>query len=251
MDDKLAIIILAAGMGTRMKSNLAKVLHRIHGKPMIQYVVGAARAAAGENIVVVVGHQADEVRRVVSKDAVVRYAVQEQQLGTGHAVMCALPVLPPESEEVVILCGDVPLIRTETIVALVEDHRAGGRDLTVLAVDVPDPTGYGRIISCSDHQLMGIVEEADATDIQRKITLINSGIYCTSKSFLTEMLPKLRSDNAQHEFYLTDIIGIGYDAACKIGMLTVDDYNEIIGVNTLKELGIAANLMSAQDRIIT
>ena len=251
MDEKLAIIILAAGMGTRMESNLAKVLHRIHGKPMIQYVVEAARSAAGENIVVVVGHQADEVRRIVSEDAVVGFAHQEQQLGTGHAVSCALPVLPPESEEIVILCGDVPLIRTETIVALVEDHRAADRDITVLAVDVPDPAGYGRMICSPDNQLTGIVEEADATEVQKDISVINSGIYCASRSFLADMLPKLQSDNAQRELYLTDIIGIGYGAGRKIGMLTAGDYNEILGVNTAKELGIVANLMSAQGRIIS
>jgi UDP-N-acetylglucosamine diphosphorylase/glucosamine-1-phosphate N-acetyltransferase len=251
MDDKLAIIILAAGMGTRMKSNLAKVLHRIHGRPMIQYVVDAARGAAGRNIVLVVGHQADEVRRVVSAEAEVGYAQQEKQLGTGHAVMCALPTLPPAAEDVVILCGDVPLIRTGTILALVADHRAAGRDVTVLAVDVPDPTGYGRIICSDDARLQAIVEEADATRSQKRISVINSGIYCASRSFLAETLPKLNADNAQQEFYLTDIIALGVDAGRQTGMMMGGHHSEILGVNTVKELGIAADLMTAQGRIIS
>jgi UDP-N-acetylglucosamine diphosphorylase/glucosamine-1-phosphate N-acetyltransferase len=250
MDNKLAIIILAAGKGTRMKSNLAKVLHPIHGRPMIQYVVDAARGAAGRNIVLVVGHQADEVRRVVSGDAEVGYARQDEQLGTGHAVVCALPELPPASEDVVILCGDVPLIRTETILELVADHRAAGRDVTVLAVDVPDPAGYGRIICSDDNRLRAIVEEADATETQKRISVINSGIYCASRSFLAEILPKLQSNNAQQEFYLTDIITLGNDAGRRIGMMMGAHHNEVLGVNTVKELGIVADLMVAQGRII-
>ena len=251
MDQKLAIIILAAGMGTRMKSDLAKVLHRIRHRPMIQYVVDAAKAAAGENIVVVVGHQADEVRRSVSEIAAVQYAHQEQQLGTGHAVMCALPVLPPDCDEVVILCGDVPLIRSKTIAALVDDHRSAGRDVTVLAVDVPDPAGYGRIICGPDRRLTGIVEEADATESQKEISVINSGIYCASRTFLTDTIPRLQSDNAQKEFYLTDIIGIGHAEGRKIGLMMGDDHNEILGVNTVKELGIVTDLMAARGRIIS
>ena len=246
MDDKLSIIILAAGKGTRMKSDIAKVLHEVSGAPLIQHVVEAARGAAGDNIIVVVGHQADEVRRVVSQNATVHFVQQDQQLGTGHAVMCALPNLPPSSEDIVILCGDVPLIRTETITALVNDHRADGRDATVLAVDVPDPAGYGRILMNRDRQLAKIVEEADATDAQKKISVINSGVYCVSPQFLRQTLPSLQADNAQQELYLTDTIGIGFTASKKIGVMMAEDHCEIIGVNTLEDLNIVEDLMAAR-----
>lgn len=251
MDEKLAIIILAAGMGTRMKSNIAKVLHKINGIPMIQHVVDAARGAAGENIVVVVGHQADDVQRVVSRRAVVHFAHQDQQLGTGHAVICALPSLPELSEDVVILCGDVPLILTETITALVDDHRAARRDATVLAVDVPDPAGYGRIVFNRHRQLSKIVEEADATEAQKKISIINSGIYCVNRDFLAQMLPRLQADNAQRELYLTDIISIGYAASRKIGVMMADDYLEISGINSVEELNIVEDLMAKRQMIIS
>ena len=251
MDDKLAVIILAAGKGTRMKSNLAKVLHKIHGFPMIQHVVEAARGAAGENIVVVVGHQADDVQRAVSQRAVARFAHQDQQLGTGHAVMCALPSLPSLTEDIVIVCGDVPLLRTETIRALVNDHRIAHRDATVLAVDVPDPTGYGRIVLNRHRQLSKIVEETDATEAQKKISVINSGIYCVSREFLAEMLPRLKSDNVQKELYFTDTITIGYAASKKIGLMMAGDYREILGVNTLEELKIVADLMAERPMIIS
>jgi len=249
MDDKLAIIILAAGMGTRMKSDLAKVLHKIHGAPMIHYVVDAARGVAGENVVVVVGHQADEVRRVVSERATTLFALQSRQLGTGHAVLCALSSLPPNSEDIVILCGDVPLIRSATLSTLVEDHRTARRDATVLAVEVPDPTGYGRIVFNRHRQLSRIVEEADATDAQKEISVINSGIYCVSKPFLAEVLPRLQADNVQKELYLTDIIGIGYAASRKIGVVMAHDYREIMGVNCVEELEIAEDLMAARPMI--
>ena len=178
------------------------------------------------------------------------FAFQDRQLGTGHAVLCALPSLPPNSEDIVILCGDVPLIRSATISSLVDDHRAARRDATVLAVQVPDPTGYGRIVFNRHRQLSRIVEEADATDAQKEISVINSGIYCVSKPFLAEMLPRLQADNVQQELYLTDIIGIGYAASKKIGVAMAHDYREIMGVNSLEELGIVEDLM-AGGRMIT
>ena len=251
MLDNLAVVILAAGKGTRMKSDMAKVLHQIHAIPMVRYVVGAAREVAGENIVVVVGHQAERVRQEVSRNATVRFALQDRQLGTGHAVSCALPALPPQADDIVILSGDVPLIRPETITALVADHRAAGRDLTLLAVDLPDPTGYGRIVMGKNRRPEKIVEEADATDDQKRIRLINAGIYCATRSFLAEVLPRLKADNAQREFYLTDITGIGHAEAKHIGVMTADEFHEILGVNTAEELRTVEGLMTAQRRIIS
>lgn len=251
MDNKLAVVILAAGMGTRMKSNLAKVLHKIEGIPMIQHVVGAASRAAGENIVVVVGHQSDDVRHAVNQRAAARFAHQDQQLGTGHAVMCALPAIPDQANDIVILCGDVPLIRSETITALVKDHRDAGRDATVLAVDVPDPTGYGRIVFNRRGQFTEIVEEADATKVQKSISIINSGIYCANRDFLVQMLPRLQADNVQKELYLTDIISIGYAAKKSIGVMMADDYLEISGINSAEELSIVEGLMTQRRMIIS
>ena len=185
LKNNCSVIILAAGLGTRMKSDKAKVLHEIMGRPMVLYVVETAKKAVGASVVIVVGHQAEKVREVVSEKAQVSYALQEKQLGTGHAALCALPYLPDETEEVVILCGDVPLLTAETVRQLLSDHSLSGRDLTLLAVDVEKPTGYGRILFDENRNLLKIVEEADATVEQKKIQTINSGIYCVKKMFLT------------------------------------------------------------------
>jgi bifunctional N-acetylglucosamine-1-phosphate-uridyltransferase/glucosamine-1-phosphate-acetyltransferase GlmU-like protein len=142
-----AVIILAAGLGTRMRSNKAKVLHGILGRPMVLYVAETARKIAGDEVIVVIGNQAEKVREVVSKEAPLKFAYQARQLGTGHAVLCALPYLPNQCKDVVILCGDVPLITAETILRLMESHKKNRRDITVLAVEMDDPTGYGRIIT--------------------------------------------------------------------------------------------------------
>ena len=139
MRKNVAVIILAAGMGTRMKSDKAKVLHEIQGRAMILYVVETARKIAGNNVIVVIGHQAEEVRAIVSDTAELLFAYQEQQLGTGHAVLCALPKIPKHCDHVIILCGDVPLIQPETIAALVKDHLEARRDVSLLAVEMDNP----------------------------------------------------------------------------------------------------------------
>ncbi len=243
MDGDIGIIILAAGLGTRMKSGNAKVLHKVCGKPMIEYVVQTAARVAGSNIVVVVGHQADRVKGVIDLIGRVDYAIQKEQLGTGHAVQCALPHLTASVADVVILCGDVPLIRSETIGHLVASHLDAKRDVSLLGVTVDEPTGYGRLILDGDGNLSAIVEEADADESQKKIKLINTGIYAVKKGFLEKVLPKLSTDNAQGEVYLTDIIGIGYDQGGSIGICIGDDSNEIVGVNSQDDLQLAEKLM--------
>ncbi len=232
------IIILAAGLGKRMKSEKAKVLHEIEGKAMVSYVADAACEIAGEEVVIVVGHQAPEVQRTVCETVAtpVRFALQERQLGTGHAVSCAVPYLNPSVEEVVILYGDVPLLRKRTIRGLLDDHTRAGRDLTVLVVEMEDPTGYGRILKERGDRLIGIVEEADASEKQKRIGLINTGIYCVKRRFLSEALPLLSSENAQGEYYLTDIVAIGHRQGRQMGVLTVSDAEETLGVNSLDEL---------------
>ena len=243
MDGDVGIIILAAGLGTRMRSDKAKVLHEVCGKPMIEHVVQTAAHVAGSNIVVVVGHQADRVKGVIDHIASVGYALQKEQLGTGHAVQCALPHLATTVTDVVILCGDVPLIRSETIDHLVASHIDAKRDVSLLGVKVEDPTGYGRVILDSQGNLSAIVEEADADESQKKIKLINTGIYAVKREFLETALPKLSTDNAQGEVYLTDIIGIGYEQGESIGICIGDDSNEIVGVNSRDDLQLAEKLM--------
>ena len=243
MQENIAVIILAAGMGTRMKSAKAKVLHEILGKPMILYVVDTAIGVAAGNVVVVIGHQAEEVRKTVSAAADVAYAYQKEQLGTGHAVLCTLPSIPPQAKDVVILCGDVPLIRSETINDLISDHRASERDLSLLAVEMDRPDGYGRILLDSRAQFRGIVEEADASPAQKKIGIINTGIYCVKKNFLVEALPRLNVNNAQGELYLTDIIEIGYQERKNLGIKVCSDQQQVLGINDLFDLERVAAIM--------
>ncbi len=226
-----------------MKSNKAKVLHEICGRPMIDYVMRTAMEVAGQNVVVVIGHQAENVKSAVTRVGNAYFALQEKQLGTGHAVLCALPFIPAVVDQVIILCGDVPLIRAKTIKELVADHDDHGRDVSLLAVSMDKPKGYGRIIFNDLGDLTAIVEEKDATPAQKLIKTINTGIYVVRKSFLEQALPQLRSDNAQNEIYLTDIIGIGYRQKLKIGALLGKDSKEIIGINSRDELQVAESLM--------
>jgi UDP-N-acetylglucosamine diphosphorylase/glucosamine-1-phosphate N-acetyltransferase len=241
-----AVVILAAGLGKRMQSNRAKVLHAVLGKPMVAYVVEAAVPIAGKAIVVVVGNQAEEVRREVACRAEVMFAYQDRQLGTGHAVKCALPRLPAECEEVMVLCGDVPLITTATLRTLAAEHAQARRDVTLLAVDLDRPHGYGRLLLAPGGQVMGIVEEADATDEQRAIRTINSGIYCINRRFLEEALPRLTNDNVQGEYYLTDIIRIGYESGRNVGAAWALNPNEILGINTLQDLARVEAILKRQ-----
>lgn len=246
MNSTVGIVILAAGLGTRMKSDRAKVLHEVCGRSMIEHVVETAVDVAGSNVVVVVGHQADTVKGVVRRSFEVRFALQAEQLGTGHAVLCAMPELPDEVQQVVILCGDVPLIRSATIRDLIQNHEDRKRDVTLLAVHMQDPTGYGRILSDADQNLIGIVEEADADIEQKKINLINTGIYAVRRPFLGEALPKIGSDNAQNEIYLTDIIGIGHRQKKSIGTVVGQDSSEIVGVNSPVELQLVEKTMQTR-----
>jgi UDP-N-acetylglucosamine diphosphorylase/glucosamine-1-phosphate N-acetyltransferase len=246
MKSTVGIIILAAGLGTRMKSDKAKVLHEVCGRSMVEHVVETAVDVAGTNVVVVVGHQADTVKEVVRRSFEVRFALQSEQLGTGHAVLCAMPELPDEVQQVVILCGDVPLIRSATIRDLIQKHQDRNRDVTLLAVHMQDPTGYGRILSDADQNLIGIVEEADADTEQKNITLINTGIYAVKRPFLIEALPLIGSDNAQNEIYLTDIIGIGHRQNKSVGTVVGQDSSEIVGVNSPVELQLVEKTMQTR-----
>lgn len=234
--DNVAAVILAAGMGTRMKSKKAKVLHEIIGRPMVMYIVETARTVVGNNIVLVIGNQADKVKRIVSEETDVIFAIQEKQYGTGHAVLCTQHYIPEHSNQIVILCGDVPLITPNTIMQLINDHIKAMRDISILAVKVDNPKGYGRILLDENRNVTGIVEETDATEEQKSIRMINTGIYCIKKDCLFDSLKKIKSDNVQGELYLTDIIGIGHREGKNIGVLVGRDIEEFIGVNNCEDL---------------
>ena len=244
ISENIAVVILAAGKGTRMKSDRAKVLHELNARPMIHYVVQTALTIAPEQVHVVVGHQAGDVQQAVARDFETGFVAQAEQLGTGHAVQCALPHLAAKVEHVVILCGDVPLLTPATVKGLLGRHVQSGNDITVLAVQLSDPTGYGRVLLDGHANLQGIVEEADADERQKKINLINSGIYCVRKAILEDVLGRVKSDNAQQEFYLTDIIGIGRLRGLRLGVEVGKNAQEVMGINTLAELKRAEQLLN-------
>jgi len=248
LDHRTAVIILAAGLGTRMKSDMAKVLHKVCRKPMISHVVDMAVEVAGENIIVVTGYQSDQVRETARKSAQVGFAYQEKQLGTGHAVLCAMPELHKGIENVIILCGDVPLLSAGTVFSLIESHNKQNNQITVLAVEVENPKGYGRMIVNQVGSLVKIVEEADANQDEKSIRIINSGIYCVERKFLEHALRMLKPDNAQNEFYLTDIISIGADENKKIGLFMGNNSDEVVGINCLQDLVKAEKLMDKRSR---
>lgn len=242
---EISIVILAAGLGTRMKSDKAKVLHEINGRPMVSYVVDTARAVAGNNVVLVIGHQADLVRETVARQAAdLRYALQEEQLGTGHAVMCAMPAVPETTRFVVVLCGDVPLLKAKTLHQFIGDHRSHHRMLSILAVQLSDPTGYGRVVQDGQGNVIGIVEEADATRSEKAIKLVNTGIYCIERPFLETALHQIHADNAQGEYYLTDIVGVAHAEGHSIGITQGDNADEFLGINSPEQLKSVASLLS-------
>jgi bifunctional UDP-N-acetylglucosamine pyrophosphorylase/glucosamine-1-phosphate N-acetyltransferase/UDP-N-acetylglucosamine pyrophosphorylase len=235
MDD-LAIVILAAGKGTRMKSDLPKVLHQVAGKSMVVHVLTCARKLTPDNIHLVIGHQAQLVKQEVCQYFSVNFVIQTSLLGTGDAVKQALPELAPKTKDVLVLCGDVPLIQEDTLKELLATHRTTNAKLTVLAVNMDNPTGYGRIILDSSGDMTSIREESDATDKEKQITTINTGIYCFDKSFLEEAIGLIRPDNNQAEFYLTDMVQITRSKREKISVRLMADPRQVIGVNSPNDL---------------
>lgn len=241
--DALSVIVLAAGKGSRMKSDLPKVLHKVGGKPMIQHVIACARQLVPDDrIHVVVGHQAEMVRQVVEESCQVRFTIQRQLLGTGDAVKCVLPALSCDVSDVVVLYGDVPLIQPETVAGLVSTHRMSHAKVTILAADLENPTGYGRILQDSNHRVIAVREEADASDQEKKIQRINTGIYCFDHRFLSSALNRLKPDNRQAEYYLTDVVSIACADNEKIAVKVLKHPDRIMGVNTLDDLEKTRNM---------
>ncbi len=244
MSSNIGVIILAAGLGKRMKSGKAKVLHEIYGKPMILRVLKTAAKIAGDDIMIVIGHQANEVRKTVFPlyNKII-YAFQKEQLGTGHAVLTALSLVPPHVEKLIILYGDVPLLTAETIEKLISFHDKKNCHISILAVESPRPEGYGRVILTKNNMVKKIIEEADATSEEKKISLINTGIYCVERNFLISSTRKLKFDNAQKEYYLTDIIEIAYKEKQISRALITTNIEETRGINSREELLLAEAIL--------
>jgi bifunctional UDP-N-acetylglucosamine pyrophosphorylase/glucosamine-1-phosphate N-acetyltransferase len=226
-----------------MKSGVVKVLHPAAGRPMISWVVDAARAAGSVATVLVVGHQADAVRGLYSDAADIRCALQEQQLGTGHAVACARELLAGFSGTVLVLCGDTPLLRVETLQGLAAFHREQGATLTVLTTVLPDPSGYGRIVRDAAGRVLRIVEQKDATPQEQALCEINSGIYCMEAGFLFANVDSIGNRNAQQEFYLTDLVSIAVKQGLACLGRSTDDPDEIMGVNDRAQLAAASRIL--------
>ena len=233
-------IILAAGQGTRMKSKLPKVLHKVLGKPMVQWVIDCLTAAGVTDKITVLGHGAEQVATVVGEQTSIVY--QTEQLGTGHAVMQGVKALGTENDCVIVICGDTPLLQADTIKSLLAKHNAEKNMVTVLTAQASDPTGYGRIVR-NGAQIEAIVEQKDATEEEKTITEINTGTYCFNQQFLLQYLPTLTTNNAQKEYYLTDLIKIANQNQFPVGGYQLDDFSESLGVNNRVQLAQAEQVL--------
>lgn len=243
---KLKAIILAAGKGTRMNSDLPKVIHKCNGQPMAHYVIKAANDAGALDICAVVGYKAKEVKNAIYD--LVDYVEQTEQLGTGHAVKCAKDFIGTEGDTLV-LCGDTPLITGSTLTMLVEEHRKKSNSVTVLSAIVDDPTGYGRIIRDENGEFVKIVEQKDATEEEAAVCEINSGMYIYNSEALYASLELIDNNNAQGEYYLTDTISIIKKTGLKVSAISVapERLDEIKGVNTPEQLKEAEQIMTARE----
>lgn len=237
----LFAVVLAAGKGTRMKSSLYKVLHPVCGKPMVDHVVSNMEKLGSTEIVSVVGHGAEMVKDTLGERST--YVVQEEQLGTAHAVQQAEAVLDGREGTTIVICGDTPLITPETIQQLMTTHHEAGAKATILTAIVDDPTGYGRILRGEDELVTGIVEQKDATPEQQKVQEINSGTYCFDNKALFEALKKVDNNNSQGEYYLTDVISILKEQGEAIAAFAAADADELLGVNDRVALSQAESYM--------
>lgn len=239
------VLIMAAGKGTRMVSDRAKVLYTLCGTPMIRLIYRAAAGLDPEEILVVIGQDAERVRAAL--DGVpARFVIQPEQLGTGHAIMMARPEIEKREGDLLVLSGDTPRLRTETLRRLVEHHRQSGAATTLLTAMAKDPFAYGRILRNPDGQIKAVVEEKDATPGQRRIKEINAGFYCFRIPLLLDAVQELSDSNAQREYYLTDLVEIQQRRGLRIEGLLHPDFEELRGVNTRKELAELGRGMRAQ-----
>ena len=241
MADEIVAVIMAAGKGTRMKTNKSKVVHKIYGKELVKRVVETAQKLNVDDIITVVGYKKEQVQAVLGDS--VKYAVQEEMLGTGHAVLQAEKYLKDKTGKVIILSGDVPILRAETLRKLIEKSIHDKEYATVLTAKYENPTGYGRILRDIGGSVKAIVEEKDATPSQRAIKEINAGVYCFDIQELLKVLKELKPDNAQGEYYLPDAIRIMNDKGLKTGAIIIEDNTEILGVNDRAQLELLTRVL--------
>jgi UDP-N-acetylglucosamine diphosphorylase/glucosamine-1-phosphate N-acetyltransferase len=239
----LHVVVLAAGKGTRMVSSLAKVLHQVAGRPLLTWVLDAVGGLDPDRVVVVVGHQADEVRRLLPADTVA--VLQEPQLGTGHAVMIAMDAAAIGGDDtVVVVPGDMPLVRAASLVELLEAHASAGVAASVLTAVVAEPGTHGRVLRDATGAVTAIVEHADATETQRAVREVNTSVYAFHAAPLMAALAVLRPDNAKGEFYLTDVVAELTERGHRVSPVVLGDPEEALGVNTPDELARAAQILA-------
>lgn len=236
----VAAVVLAAGMGKRMNSDLAKVLHEIAGKPLLGHVLATLDELGVARTVVVIGHQRERVRAAFADRSDLEWAVQAEQRGTGHACMMAEPALGDFHGTVLVVCGDTPLLTAETLHALLERHARAAAQVTVLSMRLADPQGYGRVVRTPDGEgIERIVEEKDATLEEKRLDEVNSGIYAFEHTALTGVLGSLTADNSQGEYYLTDTVSLLRSRGAKAAVWCAPDARELLGINTLDQLAEA------------
>ncbi|MBS4959578.1 MAG: bifunctional UDP-N-acetylglucosamine diphosphorylase/glucosamine-1-phosphate N-acetyltransferase GlmU [Clostridiales bacterium] len=239
--NKLRAIILAAGEGTRMRSKTSKVLHSILNRPMIHYVLDAAKQSGAEKTCIVIGHKGEEVRKSIEQENV-EFVVQQERLGTGHAVMMAKGFITEDSD-ILVLYGDTPLIQGDTLKKLVEFHRKNENSVSIISAKIAEPTGYGRIIRDEKGSFMKNVEHKDATEEERKICEVNTGVYCFRGKSLLSALGQLKNDNIQKEYYLPDTLQIILKGGEKVDAMLAEDVTEFFGINSRVQLAQATELM--------
>jgi len=234
-------VVLAAGQGTRMKSDLYKVLHPVCGKPMVEHVIDHIRGLGISRIVTIVGHGAEMVEETLGEKS--EYALQQEQLGTAHAVQQAERLIGDLDGTTLVVCGDTPLIRSETMEALIAHHKATGAKATILTAYADDPTGYGRIIRGESGQVLRNVEQKDATPEEQQVTEINTGTYCFDNRTLFETLKKVNNNNTQGEYYLPDVVGILQSENALVSAYVTGDFSETLGINDRVVLAEAEHVM--------
>jgi bifunctional UDP-N-acetylglucosamine pyrophosphorylase/glucosamine-1-phosphate N-acetyltransferase len=238
----VAVAILAAGRGTRMKSDLPKVLHSLGGRSLVERVLDSCHLLNPERQIIIVGYQGEKVKQALNHLTDVEFVEQTQQLGTGHAVQQLLPHLEGYTGDLLVLNGDAPLLRSETLQELVETHKKEKNAATLLTAHLPHPHGYGRVFCNGNNLVSEIIEERDCTDAQRQNRRVNGGIYCFNWQILTEILPKLSTNNDQQEYYLTEVV----DYLNPVMAVDVEDYLEITGINDRQQLATAYDILQAR-----
>ena len=236
MNKELRVIILAAGKGTRMNSDLPKVLHKLQGKALIDYVIDESELLDPKEIILVVGFKKEQVIKHTKNRIHLKYATQVEQLGTGHAVLQTKELLKNKKGHILILYGDVPNIKASTLMPIVDDHISNNRDLTLITAEIDDPSGYGRVIRDKNGNLLKIIEEKDCSDNEKKIKEWNPGIYIFKIKKVFRILNSIKTNNASKEYYLTDAIGLAQQSNMQIKAIKIASSGEVIGINTTDQL---------------